>query len=154
MLPVRPLGTTLLEMLLVLVLIAAAGALAAGLALRGSEGGQLRHCAREIAAQLRYLRTQAIVTGQPQRFAIDPQGRRWQGRGDRPGRIPPGLAVRFTGAREAQTGDGQGAILFFADGASTGGRVELQAGTAVWRVDVSWLTGEVEVERAAPERGR
>ena len=141
----RPQGTTLLEMLLVLALIVAAGALTAGLVVRGSEGGQLRSSAREIAAQLRQLRTEAIVTGQPQRFAIDPPGHRWQGRGDRIGRVPSNLAVRFTGAREALTEQGWGAIVFFADGASTGGRVELQAGTAVWRVDVAWLTGEVTV---------
>lgn len=131
-------------MLLVLALIAVAGILAAGLAVRGSDGGKLRNSGREIAAQLRHLRTQAIVTGQPQRFAIDPQGHRWQGRGDRPGRIPAELDVRFTGAREAQPDAGTGAILFFPDGASTGGRVELRVGTAAWRVDVSWLTGEVE----------
>ena len=57
------------------------------------------------------------------------------------------LAVRFTGAREAQARAGEGAILFFPDGGSTGGRVTLASGRAAWSVDVGWLTGEVRLLR-------
>ena len=42
---------------------------------------------------------------------------------------------------------GVGAILFFPDGASTGGRVQHSAKKAAWNVDVAWLTGEVQVRR-------
>ena len=67
-----PRGFTLLEVLMVLLLIAAASALAAAAITGGFSGMQLRADAKEIAAQLRYTRAQAISTGEPQRFLIDP----------------------------------------------------------------------------------
>ncbi len=156
--PPRPLltsrnaaGVSLLEMLLVVGLIAIASTLAAMVLTGGLQGMQLRSSAKEIAGQLRYTRAQALATGQPQRFVIDPAGHRWQAPNNRAGDIPKSLAIEFTGAREAQARAGEGGILFFDDGASTGGRVQLQARQAGWRVDVAWLTGEVTLSRVAPE---
>ncbi len=141
-------GFTLLEMLLVLSLIAIAVTLAAMAMNGGMEGMRLRNAAREIAGQLRYTRAQAIASGQPQRFALDVDAHRWQAPDGKQGEIPEALRIRFTGARQAQARTEEGAILFFPDGASTGGRVQLEAGDAAWRVDVAWLTGEVKLSRA------
>jgi len=141
-------GVSLLEMLLVVALIAIAGMLAAMVLTGGLDGMRLRSSSKEIAAQLRYARAQAIATGQPQRFVIDPARHQWQGPNQRQGNIPPSLGVEFTGAREAQARAGEGGILFFPDGASTGGRVQLSAKKATWRIDVAWLTGEVRLARA------
>ncbi len=144
----RSRGVSLLEMLLVVALIAIAGMLAAMVLTGGLDGMRLRSSSKEIAAQLRYARAQAIATGQSQRFVIDPVRHQWQGPNQRQGNIPPSLGVEFTGAREAQARAGEGGILFFPDGASTGGRVQLSAKKAVWRIDVAWLTGEVRLARA------
>ncbi len=65
-----------------------------------------------------------------------------------PRRDPGKLGIVFTGAREVQPRRGEGAIMFFADGASTGGRVQLNAKKAAWNIDVTWLTGEVKLQRA------
>ena len=46
-------------------------------------------------------------------------------------------------AREVQPREGEGAIVFFPDGASTGGRVQLALDDAAWQVEVAWLTGQV-----------
>ena len=142
-------GFTLLEVLVVLVIIAMATTLAAMALGGGLDGMRLRSSSKEIAAQLRYTRTQAIATGQPQRFSIDPRAHRWQGPGKRHGKIPASLGVEFTGAREVQPRAGAGGILFFPDGASTGGRIQLSVKRAALRVDVAWLTGEVTLARAA-----
>lgn len=144
----RTRGVSLLEMLLVVALIAVAGMLAAMVLTGGLDGMRLRSSSKEIAAQLRYARAQAIATGQPQLFVIDPARRHWQGPNQRQGDIPRSLGVEFTGAREAQARAGEGGILFFPDGASTGGRVQLSAKRAAWRIDVAWLTGEVRLVRA------
>lgn len=141
-------GVSLLEMLLVVSIIAAAALLAAGALSGGFAGMQLRSSAKEIAANLRYARAQALAKGQPQKFVIDPREHRWKVGEDRHGDIPRKLAIVFTGVRGLQARAGEGAILFFADGASTGGRVQLQSGKAAWNVDVAWLTGEVTVKRA------
>ena len=140
-------GFTLLETLLVVALMAAAAVLAAMVFTGGMEGMRLRSESKEIAAQLRYTRARAIATGQAQRFRIDPRAHQWEAAGDRRGAIDASLAVRFTGAREAQARAGEGAILFFPDGGSTGGRVTLASGRAAWSVDVGWLAGEVRLLR-------
>ncbi|WFC43835.1 GspH/FimT family pseudopilin [Pseudoxanthomonas sp. SE1] len=142
-------GFTLLETLLVMTLMAAATLLAAMMFTGGMEGMRLRSESKEIAAQLRYTRARAIATGQPQRFLVDPRAHRWEAAGDRHGDIDASLSVRFTGARQAQARAGEGAILFFPDGGSTGGRVTLVAGQAAWSADVAWLTGEVRLVRDA-----
>ena len=101
-------GFSLLEMLLVMVLIAAASVLAAAAITGGFAGMQLRADAKEIAAQLRYTRAQAIATGQPQRFTIDPRAHTWTAPNDRDGEIPEKLGIVFTGAREVQPRERRG----------------------------------------------
>jgi|SRR5690606_4621125 general secretion pathway protein H len=148
----RQSGFSLLELLLVMALIAATGLLAAGVLTGGFERMSLRSGAREIAEQLRFARAHAIATGVPQRFTIDPVARTWQGANGRAGELPGRLQIRFTGAREVQPAEGVGAIVFFEDGASTGGRVQLGLRDAVWNVDVAWITGEVTLRRGGAER--
>lgn len=145
-------GVSLLEMLLVVAIIAAAGLLATAVLSGGFAGMQLRSSAKEIAAQLRYTRAQALNTGRPQKFVIDPAAHTWRTVNDRHGEIPRKLGILFTGTRGLQARAGEGAILFFPDGASTGGRVQLSAGKAAWNVDVAWLTGEVTLKRGEAAR--
>jgi general secretion pathway protein H len=114
----------------------------------GREGLQLRSNAKQVAAALRFTRTHAIATGQPQRFTLDPDKHTWSAPMGRSGDIPPSLRITFTGAREVQPRRGEGAIVFFPDGASTGGRVQLGVRKAAWNIDVAWLTGEVKLRRA------
>jgi len=133
-------------MLLVLMLVAvvAVGAVA-GLG-GGLDGMRLRSATREIATELRQARAQAITSGHTRRFEVDPAGRTWTS-GERHGQWHPSLDVRFTGARELQPTAATGAIVFFADGASSGGRIELMRGTAVMQIEVAWLTGQVRVRK-------
>lgn len=145
-------GFTLLEMLLVMVLVAAMAVMAAGAMTGGFDRLRLDATAKEIASELRHARARALATGTPQHFVIDPRARTWQSAEDRGGGIPPKLGVSFTGARELQPAEGIGAIVFFGDGASTGGRVQLSYDRAARNVDVAWLTGEVTLRRA--EAGR
>lgn len=147
-----PRGFSLLEVLLVMALVAIASVLAATALTGGFAGMQLRSDAREVAAQLRWTRTQAIASGQPQRFTIDPHAHTWSAPQGRSGEIAKQLGIAFFGAREVQPAQGQGAILFFPDGASTGGRVQLSARQAAWNVDVAWLTGEVTLARGEVAR--
>lgn len=144
-------GVSLFEMLLVLALIAIATTLAAMVLTGGLDGMRLRSSTKEVAAQLRYTRAQAIARGEPQRFVIDLAGRRWQAPNDSHGKIPEPLRIEFTGAREAQPLADKGGILFFPDGGSTGGRVQLSTGSAASRIDVKWLTGEVNASRVQSE---
>ena len=141
-------GFSLLEVLLVVAIIAIASVLAAAVIRGSSPGIQLRGDLLGLRAQLRYTRAHAIATGQAQRFTIDPRAHAWTAPGDRDGDIPESMDVSFIGAREVQPREGEGAIVFFPDGASTGGRVRLRIRSAAWNVEVAWLTGQVRAMRA------
>ena len=141
-------GFTLLEILLVMALIAAISLVIAGATMGGFDRLRLDSTAKEIASELRHARARALASGEPQQFVIDPRARTWQSAEDRGGKIPDTLRVEFTGAREVQPAAGIGAIVFFGDGASTGGRVQLRFRDVAWQVDVAWLTGEVTLRRA------
>jgi len=140
-------GVTLLEILLVIALIGGAGVLTVALLGGGIDGLRLRSSGKQLAAELRQLRTRAIASGTPQQFEIDPHSHAWSSSLGHRGEIPRQLAITFTGARELRPAEGRGAIRFFADGASSGGRIELQARQATWRVEVAWITGEVRSGR-------
>jgi len=140
-------GFTLLEMLVVLALIAAASVLAMAAFGDGLRGARLQAAAKEVAAQLRFTRAVAISTGAPQDFVIDPRARAWRAPNGRHGRLPDTGELVFTGARDLGPTAGEGAVRFFPDGAASGGRVRLAASGGGWDVDVAWLTGEVRVRR-------
>jgi general secretion pathway protein H len=143
----RARGFTLVELVVVVALIAAAMAMAATVFSAGLPGQQLRGTAQELAAQLRYTRAQALVTGQSQRFLLDTTTREWQAPNRHSGRIPAKIGIVATVASNERPSPQVAAIRFFPEGAATGGRIVLKRNAAAWQVDVDWLTGEVSVAR-------
>lgn len=143
----RQRGFSLIELMVVVVLIAATTALAASVMTTGLPGQQLRNASRELAAQLRYTRAQAIVTGKSQLFTLDARTREWQAPNRRHGQLPSQIKLVATGARIEQTNPDVAAIRFFPEGAATGGRIVLSRDRAAWQLDVEWLTGEVTLKR-------
>ncbi len=145
-------GFTLIETLIVVTLIAALTLVLMGAMNGGMDGLKLRSNAKKLVAELRHSRAQAISTGSVQRFTVVPEQRTWTGAKSRSGTFPRTLDVTFTGVRQVQSREGEGVILFFEDGASTGGRIQLRVKNAAWNVDVAWLTGEVTLHRGEVER--
>lgn len=143
----RQRGFSLIELMVVVVLIAATTALAASVMTTGLPGQQLRNASRELAAQLRYTRAQAIVTGKSQLFTLNARTREWQAPNRRHGQLPSQIKLVATGARIEQTNPDVAAIRFFPEGAATGGRIVLSRDRAAWQLDVEWLTGEVTLKR-------
>ncbi|MBX3713545.1 MAG: prepilin-type N-terminal cleavage/methylation domain-containing protein [Lysobacter sp.] len=140
-------GFTLIEILVVVSLVAGLTVILMMSMNGGMNGLRLRSEAKTIASELRRARSQAISTGTVQAFRIVPEDRTWTGARGRKGEIPKPLVVTFTGVRQVIERDGEGVILFFEDGASTGGRVQLRHERAALNVDVAWLTGEVSLHR-------
>lgn len=140
-------GFTLIEVIVVVVLIAATTALAASVMTAGIPGQQLRQAGREMAAQLRYTRAQAIVSGKPQVFSVNARTREWQAPNRRSGTLPDAIRVVATAARIEQAHPDLATIRFFPEGAATGGRIVLARERAAWQIDVQWLTGEVSSKR-------
>jgi general secretion pathway protein H len=143
----RARGLSLIELLVVIVLIAAASGIAAMALTSGMPGQQLRNGARQVAAELRFTRAQAIVSGRSQQFQLNAATREWSAAGRHKGQLPAEIAVVATTARQEQPADGIAVVRFFPDGSATGGRIVLQRGEAAWRIDVGWLTGDVSLAR-------
>jgi general secretion pathway protein H len=148
----RARGFSLVEIVVVIGLIAGATALVAGLVSSGLPGQQLRSAARELAAQMRFARAQAIVTGEPQVLRLDANRHTWTAPRGRHGELPDQIEIIAVGARDDAAGEGVATYRFFPDGASTGGNVRLKIKDAEWRVDVAWLTGEVALARGGDGR--
>lgn len=138
-------GFTLLEMLAVILLIGIAVAAVSVSVTQGLASARINAAAAELAAALRATRAQAIVRGKDQNFDLDTRTDSYLDARQRDVRLPKGMHVSITSAKEDRPNDHTGRIRFFPDGSSTGGRITLQSGRRQWHVNVSWLTGEVRL---------
>jgi len=59
------------------------------------------------------------------------------------GKLGEDLALKLEAAETEQLGEHRGAVRFFPDGNSTGGRIVLAQGDRGYQVGVQWLTGRV-----------
>jgi len=138
-------GFTLLEMLAVILLIGIAAVAVSISVTQGLASARVRAASSELAGAMRATRAQAIVRGQEQNFDVDTQANSYRNVKQQDVRLPKGLRLSITSAKEDQPNDHTARIRFFPDGSSTGGRITLQSGERQWHVNVSWLTGEVRV---------
>ncbi|MEI7035431.1 GspH/FimT family pseudopilin [Fulvimonas yonginensis] len=138
-------GFTLLEMLAVILLIGIAAAAVSVSVSQGLASARVRAASVELAAALRATRAQAIVKGKDQTFDLDIRDASYTAAGGHEVRLPKGMRLSITSAREDQPDDHTGRIRFFPDGSSTGGHIVLQRGGRRWQVNVAWLTGAVSV---------
>jgi general secretion pathway protein H len=77
---------------------------------------------------------------------VDVEGRNFQISGDqRVYRLPKSIAVQLFTAQSELISDNSGAIRFFPDGGSTGGRITVRSTQRKYDVDINWLTGQVAI---------
>jgi general secretion pathway protein H len=146
---IRVAGFSLVELMVVMMLVSLLFAVVGVSVSRSIRGAEIRNASREIVAGIRHTRGQAIVQRQQQVFHVDADAKTWTASGREPVAIPEGLEITIDTARSELTGENAGGIRFYPDGASTGGSVELLAGERTWTIQVSWLTGEVSLDRGA-----
>ncbi|MET0332363.1 MAG: GspH/FimT family pseudopilin [Dyella sp.] len=144
-------GFTLLEMLAVILLIGIAAAAVSVSVSQGLVSARANAASGELAAALRQTRTAAIVGGKDQTLELDTRRGLYRANGHEV-RLPQGMQLGLTSAREDQVDADTGRIRFFPDGSSTGGRITLQRGQRQWHVNVAWLTGAVSVVDTASAR--
>ncbi len=148
----RSRGFTLLEMLAVILLIGIAAAAVAVSVSQGLASARVAAASGELAAALRATRTQAIVHGNEHTFEVDTRANTYRADDGKTVRLPSGMRIGMTSAKEDQVNATTGRIRFFPDGSSTGGRITLQRERRQWRVNVSWLTGAVSVADVSGHR--
>ena len=138
-------GFTLVELLVVMVIIALVLGLVATSMSRSISGAEARNAARKVMAQIRYTRTQAILSHEEQVFLVDTENRTYEAPGREAVQLPEGVDILLTTARSEMTSEAVGGIRFFPDGGSTGGRVDLFVNGREYQVNVIWLTGEANL---------
>ena len=146
----RPLGFTLIEVVVAIALIALVAGLVAAYSGSRIQRVALTRAGQDLVAALRYTRGQAIVSGAEQRLELDVEKQTYKAPKRAEVELPRGLKLALLTAAEEQISETSGAIRFFPDGSSTGGRVRLTAGERQWDVEVGWLTGEVRQREVEP----
>ncbi len=141
-------GFTLVEIMVVMVIIALVMGLVATSMSRSISGAQARAASRNLVASLRYTRARAIIDKKEQVFQVNTENRSYQAPGRKQITLPKGVEVSITTARSEFTSESVSGIRFFPDGGSTGGHIELLVNDREYRVNVAWLTGETQLERA------
>ena len=105
----------------------------------------MRRTAHHLVAALRYTRGQPIASSEELRLVLDVERHVNQAPKRPEVQLPKGYRLSLVTAAMEQTGETAGAIRFFPDGSSTGGRVRLMTEAREWNVEVAWLTGEVRL---------
>lgn len=142
-------GFTLIEMLVVLAILALVAALLPPLLEGGQARAELTAASRELAAALRETRSLALREGHSEAFLVDSTAGVFRAGPAPARRVAPGLALAIVAPADGRTATPVGAIRFFADGSSSGGRLILLQGERRSYVTVDWLTGRVALDVAA-----
>lgn len=144
--PRRGGGFTLIEMIAVIVLLAIVLTVSTLSLSKSLASAKVRAASKDLVAALRYTRGQAIVKGKPQALVLNLENNSYVAPGKKSVSLPKDMVMRLTTAETEQTGTNAGGIRFFADGSSTGGHISVLMGSREWRVNVAWLTGEIELD--------
>jgi general secretion pathway protein H len=140
------LGFTLIEVILVMVIIAAGSVMIVRGIGSGTPTWELKGGARKIAAAMRVARSEALTTRRETTVTIDLERREFVVSSDaRVHPLPKAAEIKLFTADQEVVSETQGAIRFYGDGSSTGGRVTIGEGDRRFEVDVDWLTGRVRI---------
>lgn len=132
--------------MVVLAIIALLLAIAPPLITAALPGVELKASARRVAAGLRLAREEAIRSGSDIAFTLDLEERTFAVDGKfRQGKLSEGIKLKLEAAEREMLSDHAGAVRFFPDGSSTGGRIVLSGEGTGYQVGVQWLTGRIRI---------
>jgi general secretion pathway protein H len=139
-------GFTLLEVMLVMAIAAIIYAVLLSMPFGKASAADLKAAARSLASGLRTAQTTAITTRRDAVLTIDLESREYTATGEREThKLRDGLDLKLYTAQTEVSSEKRGAIRFYPDGSSTGGRITVSSGERKYLVDVDWLTGRVSI---------
>lgn len=137
-------GFTLLEMLVVITIIALMTTIV-GLNMRGKQGTDLDSVGRTLVADLRYVRSKALVGSADSALTFDVASRKYFSRDATIDRsLPQEISIAVT-VDERDIGGTRGRIVFYPDGSSSGGKIRLIKNGRQLEVVTTWLNGYVSI---------
>lgn len=139
-------GFTLVELLVVLAVAGLLLLAAPALIEAARPNAQARVTALELAARLRSVRAEAIRIGRPVILVFDETQRRYMAASDGfSGRFPEGVSVRLVGLAP-HLSSSVGKMVFYPDGSSSGGRIEVRSAHQHHHLVVHGLTGRIAID--------
>ena len=136
----------LLELLIVIALMGIVAALVVPMFGGPVSTSELRATARQLAAGLRLARSEAVSERRETFLVVDVAGKRFKvDREAREHALPSKVDLKLFTAQNDLVSENVGAIRFYPDGGSNGGRITVAAGARKFNVDVDWLTGRVAI---------
>ena len=141
-------GFTLIEMLVVLGILGIVVVAIWSLMVGPPSRLRLDRMTSDLVADLTQARDAAVLRGRNVVVVFDPDALRYSAQATGVSRqLPRGwhLTTHKPLPRDDRAQDRAG-ISFFADGSSSGGRIDLSDGTHERHVDIDWLTGRVAAD--------
>jgi general secretion pathway protein H len=144
-------GFTLFELLVVLVLVAAAIAVVLPVLTQPKGNARLWPLVTQLALDMRRARAAAITGGRPVAFILDSKARSYRiGETRDAVRLPPDIAIKLALATDHWRVSTGAVITFFPDSSTTGGIVTLSGPASGMSLEVDWLTGDVAARGTPP----
>lgn len=137
-------GFSLFELLIVLVISAFVFALVSTVVGKSVARAEGKGLVRRLAAELRYARSRAITSGRSQPVTFDRKRQRYSVPDPVEGVYLPN-DWHFLNPEAIPTG-GEWSVVFYPDGSSTGGEIQIGRGTNLFLITVDPLLGEVRIE--------
>ena len=141
----RTAGFTLLEVIVVLAIGAIIYSLLLGTPFGTASAGDLKAAARTLASGLRQAQTLAITSRRDASLTVDVEAREFRVADLEAHRVPDKVDLKLYTAQSEVVSERLGAIRFYPDGSSTGGRITVSSGERKYLVDVDWITGRVSI---------
>lgn len=142
--PARSRGFTLIELTLVLFIVVLGFAVIGSNIASGNKSSQLKAASRDLMSALRYARGQALIAQQEIAVAVNLAENSYRiSNRDKDYPLPSEIELTLVIAQDEFKNDEIGQIRFYPDGSSSGGRITLEWGELMRKIDVNWLSGKV-----------
>ena len=139
-------GFTLIEVLVVLGILTLLLAIIPPSLPNVITSTKVKTATRDIAASLKITRSQAINQQREARLTLNVKNKLIHlGKQQKRLELPEGTELSLVTASTEQRSEDEGSILFFPDGSSTGGRIEVAYAQDRFMIDVNWLTGKIKI---------
>ncbi len=138
-------GFTLIELTVVLLIVVLGFSVIGTNISSGDQSTQLKAVARDLVSAFRYARGQALISRQEVFVAINLAENSYIiSNRDKTHHFSDEIELSLVIAQEEFKQDEVAQIRFYADGSSSGGRVTMEWGDLLYKIDVNWLSGKVD----------